>query len=424
MPQRGHWNKLRAGHKVVTPSFEGEDSEVYIQGSAASRLSDKALSAKERAKTANIKIAVDETLSDLPPLVGELKQVLDKRKPNKDGRVVGGQRFSMGHLYQILKNQTYIGRVVHKGESYEGMQEAIIDDETWEAVQDQLKNNATDRLSGKNVKSPSLLTGLLYDEKGRRLTTSQTKSKGKILRYYIGVKDEDGNSQSDWRLPAKEVENVVEIALKGFLQNGLGLIKKLNISNLKPQQMEGLIIEGQLLLDQISIRSFDEKRKLILSIISRVTLATDNVCLIISRAGLCKALGISEVGDVDGQTVMIDVPVQIRKRGVEKKIVLQSKDCTQSYPDEKLIKTISQALLWFGQLVSGQFKTVREIASANNTDDENVTRTLRLAFLAPNIVETILKGRQPLGTTAFQLKRLSGLSLNWKEQESTLCFLK
>ena len=57
----------------------------------------------------------------------------------------GGQPFSRGHLYQLLSNPIYVGQVAHKSARYAGRHDAIIDEETFDAVQRQLKDNAPAR---------------------------------------------------------------------------------------------------------------------------------------------------------------------------------------------------------------------------------------------------------------------------------------
>ena len=46
------------------------------------------------------------------------------------GEPVGGLPFSRGHLYQMLKNPLYAGKVAHKGNVYKGLHERIIDRST------------------------------------------------------------------------------------------------------------------------------------------------------------------------------------------------------------------------------------------------------------------------------------------------------
>jgi hypothetical protein len=48
-----------------------------------------------------------------------------------------------------------------------------------------------------------------------------------------------------------------------------------------------------------------------------------------------------------------------------------------------------------------------------------VSRSLRLAFLAPDLVEGILNGTQPIGLTAERLKRVD-LPLLWEDQRAVL----
>ncbi|MDP6429868.1 MAG: hypothetical protein QF393_17775, partial [Rhodospirillales bacterium] len=112
--------------------------------------------------------------------------------------------------------------------------------------------------------------------------------------------------------------------------------------------------------------------------------------------------------------------VEMRRRGVERKIVLSPNEAQA--PDDKLIKLIADTRNWFDQLATGKATTVREIATQKHMDENDISRFLPLAFLAPDIVETILAGKQPPELTAEKLKRLKSLPLSWEEQRQTLGF--
>lgn len=56
-------------------------------------------------------------------------------------RQYGGRPFSRGHLYKILCNPVYIGKIVHIDKVYEGQHPAIIEMTTWDAVQNRLQGN-------------------------------------------------------------------------------------------------------------------------------------------------------------------------------------------------------------------------------------------------------------------------------------------
>ena len=116
--------------------------------------------------------------------VHALAENLDKRgirshrRVTQVGKMIGGRPLTRGHLYLILKNPLYLGMVVHKGKSYPGLHQPIIERKTWERVQEQLASNRTDHRRGRRARVPSLLTGLLFDSAGERLTSSHAQKDG------------------------------------------------------------------------------------------------------------------------------------------------------------------------------------------------------------------------------------------------------
>ena len=78
--------------------------------------------------------------------------------------------------------------------------------------------------------------------------------------------------------------------------------------------------------------------------------------------------------------------------------------------------------IWVKQLSNGLAKSAAGIAVGAGSDDGEVTRVLPLAFLAPDIVEAILDGRQPITLTARYLKRLKPIPTSWSEQRRVLGF--
>lgn len=132
------------------------------------------------------------------------------------GQIKGGEQFSFGHIYQILTNLIYAGRIRHHAEVYPGQHEAIIAPEIWDQLQEQLKAGAVKPRTGKRqnnkrgIKQVSLLIGKVFDETGDRLTPSHTKTaKGRRLRYYVSNRLIRGAKQKDpsgWRLPGPELE--------------------------------------------------------------------------------------------------------------------------------------------------------------------------------------------------------------------------
>ncbi len=148
--------------------------------------------------------------------VQQVKAELDRQgtrtrlRKLSDGTLKGGDRFTRGHLHQILTNPIYAGRIRHKGQVFDGLHPAIIDPDRFDRMQAILQEGARRprRKSARFTSSP--LSGKLFDETGDRLTPSHTKTRsGTRLRYYVSHRliARSGEAGLDgWRLPAKEVE--------------------------------------------------------------------------------------------------------------------------------------------------------------------------------------------------------------------------
>ena len=107
--------------------------------------------------------------------------IRSKRRFRPDGTEYGHQQFSHGALYLMLQNRTYRGEATHKGNSYPGEHSAIVDKPLWDAVQAALADNRVARATGAHSKQPSLLTGMVFDEAGERLTPTWSIKKGTRL---------------------------------------------------------------------------------------------------------------------------------------------------------------------------------------------------------------------------------------------------
>ena len=101
--------------------------------------------------------------------------------------------------------------------------------------------------------------------------------------------------------------------------------------------------------------------------------------------------------------------------------VLQGAAAPACRPDPLLVRTLiaarSRVADW---LDPAQALSVSAIARRDGVDVGDVSRSLQLAFLAPDLVERILDGTQALALTAERLKRLGDLPLNWDAQRALL----
>jgi len=121
------------------------------------------------------------------------------------------------------------------------------------------------------------------------------------------------------------------------------------------------------------------------------------------------------------ELIRISLPMRIRRRGVEMKLVLGAGvPQPAAQLDATLIRAIARGRRWF-DLMRDEQRPLIELAKAEELSPRYIARHLELAFLAPRIVEAILDGRQP-PTLSLQMLKQVELPLCWQEQEKLLGF--
>ena len=89
--------------------------------------------------------------------------------------------------------------------------------------------------------------------------------------------------------------------------------------------------------------------------------------------------------------------------------------------DPALVHGIVRANAWLMELMAGKVGTVRKIAVREKLPERYTRRLLELAFLAPDITEAILDGRQPRDMMLEEIMR-NGLPMSWVLQHRILHF--
>ncbi|MFD2053587.1 recombinase family protein [Mesorhizobium calcicola] len=155
----------------------------------------------------------------------ELKSVLALAEELNQNRTMDGPNslrppISRGRLYHLLSNPVYIGQARHKNTCYDGVHQPIVDAELFASVQALLKEQGPRRRSQSNVADLHLLTGLVFDETGDRLSPAYASNHGKRYRYYISnrLKVARRTDDSGWRVPADELELIVDEQLIALLK--------------------------------------------------------------------------------------------------------------------------------------------------------------------------------------------------------------
>ncbi len=348
-----------------------------------------------------------------------------KTKINDAGQTSGGRPFSRGHIYRILRNPIYAGWIAHQGELYKGLHQAIIEQDTWDRVQTQLTANARKTGLRQTAAVPGLLVGLLYTADGQRLTHAHSTKNQRRYRYYIDNHPHTGDeskAEQSIRIPANQIEVRVKETLIRLLKSPTELMDVLSKDNTPPSSLQRILHQAENLASTLEKASPAEWIDHLQSILTRVTIDPDMLGLLINRHALGTTLGISGENQVDISDHEYRVPAKFITRSGQMKLIIRPADESEGGIDETLIRSVARAHAWFEQLQAGQVHSIQEIANLENLSASYVMKYLRLAFLAPDIVEIILKGRQPPGTSVKKLINGKQLPSSWTEQRQLLNF--
>ncbi len=153
--------------------------------------------------------------------VAELRRrgIRQKLRTTRKGQRQGGHPFDKTSLRHHLQNALYIGRVPFKGETFQGIHERIIDDETFDAVQHQLRQHAKSGGSSERNKWGVLLRGLLRcGVCGTAMTHHWTQKGARRHSYYVCEKMLKGRAVAcpGSRIAVAAIETAVVENIRGL----------------------------------------------------------------------------------------------------------------------------------------------------------------------------------------------------------------
>ena len=347
-----------------------------------------------------------------------------KRSTTANGAERGGKLFSRGHLYRLLSNPIYTGQIAHKGELYPGQHPALIDAETWNAVQDQLGVNRNRHRSRSNAAEPSLLAGLVADARGERLTPSHAVKKGRRYRYYVSaalISEPETDRAPGLRLAATELDDAVIRILLDTFANPAKLLELFGTADMPAEQVRKLLGRAKRLAAMLN-GSPGKRAMVVRDLVEKVIIAEDEMSIRMRRGPLLAGDVRSFASETPTDTAIeLTAAVEFKRRGAETRLVLPGL-ASQNHStkhDPALIKAIARGRAWFEELASGRARSLHELAKRDGISRRYIRRLVNLAFLSPKLVEAMLQGRQPVELTATRLTELD-LPLDWTEQHRLL----
>ena len=305
--------------------------------------------------------------------------------------------FGRGSLNHLLKNPLYIGEVHFKGEVYAGQHDAILERELFDAVRTKLRDSATARLQGKNALIPSLLSGLLRDSQGRRMSPTHGCKKGQRYRYYVTSAGQYEQVESPYRFSAPAIERIVIDRLADWLGDASVQTEGATDASELAMRLEQAGLEATALRSP----STAGVREVVLRHVKSIDLSGTEVSIHLTANPAAPLM--AQLGKV--------------RRGNDVQIIVRSTASPSAPPrNEELVHMLVDARAAQQLALSRPNDTLAKLAASARRSEKIFKRMLRLSYLSPEVASAILKGRQPSSMTCRGLHRIAGIPLSWTEQ--------
>jgi site-specific DNA recombinase len=311
--------------------------------------------------------------------------------------------------------------VRHKDARYPGQHQPIVERSVWDKTQELLRLHMV-RADHKPTESmPSPLIGKLFDDHGERLTPSHAVKGNRRYRYYVsrslmkGVPIKPGQG---WRVPAGEIERNLAAAVAVILDERTALVTDVDVAGVGAHDMTSILATAAEW--SARLRTEAEAATALQTLVERAELRADGMRLSLRLP--IATYGKAPVGAPAHLSIRREIPLRVRRRGNEMRLVIGGISGCAPKVDSALLKAVARARRWFDDLVFGRAASMVEIGEREEVGNRYVSRMIRLAFLAPEIVECIAEGRQPPELTTQFLSTSGDLPLSWRAQEQLLGF--
>ena len=373
---------------------------------------------KAEAETVRLIFKLYLKLKTLRGVMDELdrRSVVSKQWTSKGGIRHGGFRFGRGALYHLLANPIYLGEIRHKSATHPGQHEAIIKRAIWLRVQEMLSGKAAHPRGQTVRKGAGLLMGKLFDESGEPLYSCWAKKGQRRYRYFVSKRLIRGTAKADdrgWRLPAERIEQAVIVGIRQIVSDRGAIASTLKACGFAAGELK--------LADEAidaKVKSFEQVETTVDPLIERVELKRDGIQIALNLRALLPAGRFS----AGGASLRITrfVPMQMKRRGVETRLVLPGEAIAVPQRDPALLRALARGHQWFSELAAGTAVSTTQIASREGVSDSYVRHMVPLALLAPSVVESICAGQQGVCLSAERLKTQAGIPIEWDAQQRLL----
>jgi hypothetical protein len=192
-----------------------------------------------------------------------------------------------------------------------------------------------------------------------------------------------------------------------------------------PASAQQIIAATRKQSEQLHTDSPSSVQKFVKRVVQRVVVHPDRIEVEVSKGQLHATLAgdpdsVSHQGSSD--VVRFVLEARIKRCGGEMRLMVPPDlpGQVRAHPVSSLLKVVARAHHWSEWVIAGKVWGGRSIAEKTGLDERYASQILECAFLAPDIVDAILDGRQPENLTWKKLTRR--VPMNWVEQRKRFGF--
>ena len=196
-------------------------------------------------------------------------------------------------------------------------------------------------------------------------------------------------------MAADQVEQAVIQLLTDTLSDQDKLMSLFSDEDLTADWMTQLSRETAKLARGLAEQTKGELKGTINTLVHRVELKAESIVIQIRLAGLRDLMTVEKPNSLDSLSVdatrTIHAPLQIKKRGVETKLVIGDRAHVAAEPNQSLIMLVAQAHHWLERLATGPTVSIIELSREEQIDKNKISRALRFAFLLQTSPRPLLR---------------------------------
>ena len=306
---------------------------------------------------------------------------------------------------------------------------AIVDAELWQIVQDRLAADRRERSLAVGAEAPSLLAGLIFDSDGNRLSPTHAVKKGKRYRYYVsaalitGARCEHPKGR---RIPAGDIEGLVLDRLRALFASDAEIGETIAPLGLDAATQRAVLDRSAKLAERWTRLASFELRELVRSLVQQIQIGDAQISVRLNRTAIVSSvMPDAALAPIDCaravEPLALSITASLRRAGKGIRLVIGNGAARAI--DDGLASLLARAIAMRNMFLAGRDDSIDAMAVRLGVRRDYLAVLVRLSYLSPEIVRSILGGRQPLELTSTRLVALSrGLPYDWREQRRRLGF--